>query len=75
VVPFRENGEQRRMSEGAKERGEDPRAPAPFVPDEADAPRDPDTGAIRIDEPDVGEPPDEPEIGDTSEDDPERAAG
>ncbi len=48
--------------------GDDPKAPAPFVPDEADAPRDPDTGEISIDEPDVGDPPpDEPEV--------ERAAG
>ena len=48
--------------------GDDPKAPAPFVPDEADAPRDPDTGEISIDEPDVGDPPpDDPE--------PEPAAG
>ena len=46
------------------------------MPDEDDAPRDPDTGAIRIDEPDVGEPPpEEPEVGDPPRDDPERAAG
>jgi len=45
------------------ERSDDPRRPAPFLPDEADAPRDPDTGAIEIDEPDLGDPPaDEPEV-------------
>ena len=44
-------------------RSEDPRRPAPFVPDEADAPKDPDTGEIEIDEPDLGDPPaEEPEV-------------
>lgn len=52
---------------------DDPKAPAPFVPDEADAPRDPDTGAISIDEPDVAEPGEEPDVDDTPPDDPERA--
>ena len=46
-----------------QERSEDPRRPAPFVPDEADAPKDPDTGEIEIDEPDLGDPPaEEPEV-------------
>jgi len=45
------------------ERSDDPRRPAPFVPDEADAPKDPDTGEIQIDEPDLGDPPPEkPEV-------------
>jgi hypothetical protein len=38
------------MSDSERE----PREPSPFIPDEADAPRDPETGAIKIDEPDVG---------------------
>jgi hypothetical protein len=42
----------------------DPRDPAPFVPDETDAPRDPDTGQIRIDEPDVGDGDQAPEKAD-----------
>ncbi len=46
-----------------QERSDDPRRPAPFVPDEADAPKDPDTGEIQIDEPDLGDPPaEEPEV-------------
>ena len=40
----------------------DPHEPAPFVPDE-DAPKDPDTGEIDIDEPDPGGG-QEPEVGD-----------
>jgi hypothetical protein len=33
------------------------------VPDEGDAPKDPETGEIEIDEPDLGDPPaDEPEV-------------
>ncbi len=38
------------MSDAERER----REPSPFIPDEADAPRDPKTGAIQIDEPDIG---------------------
>ncbi len=45
------------------QRSEDPRRPAPFVPDEDDAPKNPDTGEIEIDEPDLGDPPgEEPEV-------------
>jgi hypothetical protein len=33
-----------------------PSEPSPFVPDEADAPRNPKTGAVEIDEPDVADP-------------------
>jgi hypothetical protein len=40
----------------------DSREPAPFVPDETDAPKHPDTGEIEIDEPDPGGAP-EPETG------------
>jgi hypothetical protein len=39
----------------ADEDTDDPRRPAPFLPDEADAPKDPDTGEIQIDEPDPGD--------------------
>ena len=60
------------MNDRPERPGNDPKAPTPFVPDEADAPRDPDTGAIRIDEPDVAEPDEEPDIDDTPPDDPER---
>jgi hypothetical protein len=35
---------------------DDPRRPVPFVPDEGDAPRDPDTGDVSIDEPDPAPP-------------------
>jgi hypothetical protein len=43
--------------------GDDPRRPAPFLPDEADARRDPETGEIQIDEPDLGDRlADEPEV-------------
>jgi hypothetical protein len=58
---FHPRGHIRRMSE---EPEADPRDPAPFVPDETDAPRDPDTGAIRIDEPDVGDGEQEPDQAD-----------
>jgi hypothetical protein len=34
----------------------DPREPSPFAPDENDAPRDPKTGKVAIDEPEVAEP-------------------
>jgi len=54
--------QQHRRAAG-QERSDDPHRPAPFVPDEADAPKDPDTGEIRIDEPDLGDPPpEEPEV-------------
>jgi hypothetical protein len=37
-------------------RPRDPKAPVPFVPDVDDAPRDPDTGDVAIDEPELTEP-------------------
>ena len=40
------------MSDSERE----PREPSPFIPDEADAPRDPKTGAIKIDESDLDVP-------------------
>ena len=42
---------------------DDPHEPSPVLPDESEAPKDPETGEVDIDEPDAGRPPTGPEVG------------